>query len=139
MTTKIKYDFSLIKFISMFESATGAAVKDCFMQNDKIMFIVQENQIGKALGKGGANIKKLENMLKKKIRIAEFNPDAVQFVQNIIYPIKPKDITEEDGIITITPNDSKTRGYLIGRAAANLRNYEEIVKRYFEIREIKVV
>jgi len=39
----------------------------------------------------------------------------------------------------ITPPDTQTRGYLIGREAVNLRGFEEIVKRYFEIKEIKVV
>ena len=139
MTTRIKYDISLIKFISVFESLTNASVKDCFMQNDKLVFIVKENQIGKALGKGGGNIKRLENAFKKKIKIAEFNPDLLKFIRNVVYPLQIKDIKEEVGVVVITPPDSKTRGYLIGRAAVNLRNTEEIVKRYFDIKEIKVL
>ena len=139
MSIKIKYDFNLIKFISMFESLTKASVKDCFTQNDKLVFIVRENQIGKALGKSGSNIKRLENLFKKKIKIAEYNPDLLQFIKNLIYPLKIKEINEEEGIVTITPLDSKTRGYLIGRAAVNLRNTEEIVNRYFEVKEIKVI
>jgi len=137
---KIKYDINVMKFISMFESATGAQLHDCFMQDEKIIFVVKRGQIGKALGKKGINIKKLENMLKKKIRIIEFNEDALQFVKNAVHPLQIKDITEEAGIITITPIDSKTRGYLIGRGAANLRNTEAVVQRYFkDIKEIKVV
>ena len=139
MAVRIKYDFNLIKFISMFESLTNASVKDCFNQGDKLVFVVKENQIGKALGKGGSNIKRLENSFKKKIRIIEFNPDLFQFIKNVVYPLKVSDIAEEEGVITITPIDSKTRGYLIGRAAVNLRNTEDIVKRYFEFKELKVV
>ena len=139
MAVRIKYDFNLIKFISMFESLTNASVKDCFNQGDKLVFIVKENQIGKALGKRGSNIKRLENAFKKKLRIIEFNHDMLKFIKNVIYPSQIKDIEEEDDIVTITPADSKTRGYLIGRAAVNLRNIEEIVKRYFRIKEIKVV
>lgn len=139
MTVKIKYDFNLIKFISMFESLTKASVKDCFMQGEKLVFIIKENQIGRALGKGGSNIKRLENTFKKKIKIAEFNPDLLQFIKNLVYPLQVKDIKEEEEVVIITPPDSKTRGYLIGRAAVNLRNTEDIVKRYFDIKEIKVV
>ena len=112
MTVKIKYDFNLIKFISMFESLTKASVKDCFMQGEKLVFIVKENQIGRALGKGGSNIKRLENTFKKKIKIAEFNPDLLQFIKNLVYPLQVKDIKEEEGVVIITPPDSKTRGYL---------------------------
>jgi len=139
MTVRIKYDFNLIKFISMFESLTNASVKDCFNQGDKLVFVVKENQIGKALGKRGSNIKRLENTFKKKLRIIEFNPDLLKFIKNAVYPSQIKDIEEEDDVVTITPADSKTRGHLIGRAAVNLRNIEGIVKRYFKIKEIKVI
>jgi N utilization substance protein A len=139
MTVRIKYDFSLIKFISLFESMTRASVKDCFTQDDRIIFIVRENQIGLALGKGGSNIRRLEAVLKKKIKIAEFSPDLLQFIRNIEYPLEIKDIAEKDGIVTITPPDSRTRGYLIGRAAVNLRNAEEMVRRYFEVKSIRVL
>lgn len=134
---KIKFDINTMKFISMFESLTLAGVKDCFQQGERIIFIV--NDIGKALGKGGSNIKRIENAIKKKIKIVEFNPDVLIFVQNAIYPLKVKDIREENKVITIIPPDSQTRGYLIGRGAVNLRRTEEIIKRHFDIDEIKVV
>ena len=69
----------------------------------------------------------------------EFNPDLIQFIKNVVFPSKVKDIVEEEGVITITPPDSETRGYLIGKSASNLRNTEEVVKRYFELEEIKVI
>jgi len=136
---KIKYDINLMKFISLFEGITRAAVKDCFELGERLVFIVKEGNIGKALGKGGSNIKRLERMLKKKLRIIEFNDDLHQFIQNVVYPSKVKDISEEEGVITITPPDSETRGYLIGRSAVNLNITKEIVKRYFDIKDIKVV
>jgi len=137
---KIKYDINLMKFISMFESLTKANVKDCFEQNEKLVFVVNENEIGKALGKKGSNIKRMQDMLKRKIKVIEFSPDLLQFIQNAVYPSKVKDINEEEDIVTITPIDSQTRGYLIGKGAVNLRNTENIVKRYFkELKEIRVV
>ena len=139
MTIKIKFDVELMKFISLFEKITHTNAKDCFKQNNKIIFIVNEGLAGKAIGKGGSNIKVLEKMLLKKVRIVEYNDDLVEFVKNIIHPLQAKEIREEDGTVTITPIDSTTRGYLIGREAVNLRNFEDIVKRYFEIKEIRVV
>ncbi len=136
---KIKYDVNLMKFISMFETITRAEVKDCFEAGEKLVFVVKEGNIGKALGKGGSNVKRLERILKRKLRIIEFNPDLLQFIQKVVFPSKVKDIIEEDGIVTITPPDSQTRGYLIGRGAVNLNTTKEIVKRYFEITDIKVI
>ena len=78
-------------------------------------------------------------MLKKKVKIVEYSDDLIQFVANVVAPIKVKEIVEEDGIVTITPMDSMSRGLLIGRSAVNLRGFENIVKRFYPIKEIKVI
>jgi N utilization substance protein A len=137
---KIIYDANSMKLMSMFESLTRAKVKDCFENKGAVVFVVDEGEIGKALGKGAANVKRIEGMLKKRIRIIEFNPDITRFVRNVIMPNKAKDIVYNEGIVTIIPGDSQSRGYLIGRAAEVLRNNESIVQRYFpEVKEMKVV
>lgn len=136
--TKIKYDVNIMKYMSLFETLTQSKLKDCIV-NDKVIFIVEANQIGKAIGKKGINVKKIENILNKKIKIAEFNSNLVQFIKNFIYPLKVKDIKEENKVVTIIGSDTKTRGLLIGRDAKNLNNLKSIVKRYFEVEDIKVV
>ena len=135
---RIKYDSELIKLITLFESMTGASVKDC-IADDKLTFIVEENEMGKAIGKGGANIKKLEHALKKRIRVIEFNDDVTKFVRNMAYPSQVAEIKNENGIVTIDGKDSNTRAMLIGRNRQNLIQINDIVKRYFEVKEIKVV
>lgn len=128
----------IMKYISFFESLTGSKLKDCISENNQIIFVVEQNEIGRAIGKKGSNVKRIERALKKRIRIIEFNPDLLTFVRNAVHPLKARDIVEDDGIVTITAVDSQTRGYLIGRNASNLRAYEAIIKRYFEIKELKV-
>ena len=135
---RIKYDSELIKLITLFESMTGASVKDC-IADDKLTFIVEENEMGKAIGKGGANIKRLENALKKRIRVIEFNKDVAQFIRNMAYPSQVAEIKNGDGIVTIDGKDANTRAMLIGRNRQNLNQISEIAKRYFDVKEIKVV
>jgi len=53
--------------------------------------------------------------------------------------LKVVDIKQEEKVVVLTAADTKTRGILIGRQAQNLRNFEKIVKKYFDIDEIKVV
>lgn len=126
-----------MRYISLFESLTGARVKDCIV-NGTVMFIIHENEMGKAIGKHGSNIKRVENILKKKMKLVEFNKDVSQFVQNLIYPLKAKEIKEEDGIVTIYGDDRKTKGLLIGRDRHNISFVNDIVKRYFKVKEVKV-
>jgi len=69
----------------------------------------------------------------------EFNNDMVKFIANLIYPYRVESIVANDKIVTITDQDPKTKGLIIGAKAQNLRMYESVVKKYFEIEEIKVV
>ena len=136
---KIKFDIDLMKFMSLFDKITKVHAKDCFKQEGRIVFIVNEGKAGMAVGKKGMNIKKLEGLFKKKVKIIEYSDDVIEFVKNIIHPLGAKEISEDNGKVVIVPVDSQTRGYLIGREAVNLRAYEDIVKRYFDIEEIRVV
>ncbi len=138
--TKIKYDASLMKIISVFETMTGAKLKDCFEnKNQQLVFIVEPGQIGMAIGKNAVNVRRLETMLKKRIKIIEFNDNVLDFIRNLIYPLRPVDISENNDGIAIAGGDMKTKGLLIGRNFQNLEETKSIVNRYFKIADIKVV
>jgi len=139
MTEKIIFNNDIIKFMSIFTSITNTDLKDCIESNNRLIFIVDENQVGMAIGKHGANVRRLEDKLKRKIKIVGYSTDPIQFIANIIHPIKARDIVNNDNTYVITPVDSFTRGLLIGRNAVNLREYEAIMKRYFEIKELRVI
>ena len=129
-----------MKFMSLFGSMTGTDPKDCFDMDSVLFFVVKPGDLWKALGKQASNLKRLEQVLKKKIRIIEFAEEKLEFIQKAVLPLKISDITEnEEGIVTIKGPDTKTKGLLIGRNAKNLRNLENIIRRYFEVKEIKVV
>ncbi|MBU0629127.1 MAG: NusA-like transcription termination signal-binding factor [Nanoarchaeota archaeon] len=136
--SRIKYDINLMNYIKLFENLTRAKVKDC-ISNDHLIFIVEENEIGKAIGKGGSNIRRLEDLLKKKIKVAEFSPDVRQFIRNFVMPLHVNEISDENNIITISGPDTKTKGLLIGRDRKNINYLKEVVGRYFKVEDIKVI
>lgn len=137
--TRIKYDADLIKTISFFEALSGAKVRDCISDDESVLFIVEENDIGRAIGKNAINIKKASAALKKKVRISEFSKDPLRFIENLIHPLKVKDITETDGVVTIVGPDTNTKSLIIGRNASNLRRTEKLAQRHYAIKEIKVI
>lgn len=136
---KVKYDAELLNLMVLFEKVTRAHLKDCFFNKDRLVFIVAEGEMGKALGKHKTNIEKIEHSLNRKIKIVEFSPDVKIFIKNLMYPLRIVEMHQDEGIITVKGPDTKTKGLMIGARAQNLRNYEEITKKYFEIEEIKVV
>src|SRR3989338_8127827 len=105
--SKIKYDFNLMNYIKLFEDLTRAKLKDC-ISNEQLIFVVEEGEIGRAIGKNGSNVKRLEGILNKKIKVVEFSNDVRQFIRNFIMPLSVKDVNEENSIISIVGPDTKT-------------------------------
>ena len=135
---RIRYDEQALNFISIFESLTGAKVKDC-MIDDNVLLIIEKGNMGLAIGKGGSNLKRVERTLKKTIKIIEFDDNVEKFILNYVYPISNIQVTKEDKNIIIKGNDKKTRAFLIGREKSNLKKMISIVKRYFDISDISVI
>jgi len=140
MNDKIKYDSNAMQTMRYFEKITSARLRDTFEVDGLQVFVVQPSQIGKAVGKQGANVKKLAQALKKNIKIIEYSPDLKVFIKNTTFPLIPEKITvdDEEKIATIIPKDILSRGLLIGRQAIKLRETEKIVKRYFDLSELRV-
>ena len=123
----------IIGFINLFEKLTGAAVKDCFLEEGKIVFVINPGNMGLAIGKNGSNIKHASAVLKKTVNIIEFNPDPVLFIKSLLFPIKPKEVKLQDTTILIVPNDIKEKGKIYGRERTNLKRMQDIASKYFPI------
>ena len=133
----MRLNLQSIQQINLFENVTGAKVKDC-INDEELIFIIEEGNIKRALGKDNANIKKLESLLKKNIKLIAYSRDVIKFVTNLIYPIKPDNIDLKDDVIYITINDAKLKGRVYGRGRERLKKLELIIKKYFNIKEIKI-
>ena len=132
-------DNDLLQTIMLVEKITHARIDRCIPRDDKLVFIVNKGDAKKIVGQDGATLKKLESQLGKKLKIIEKADDKQQFIRNAMLPLRVSDMKEEDGIVTVSGADEKTRGLMIGAKAQNLRFTEKIVQMYFpEVREIKV-
>lgn len=128
----MKLDQKTIGYINVFERQTGATIKDCFLTGNTMVFIVNTGQMGRAIGKKGINIQNLIRKFKKPIKVIEFNENIIEFVKNLIYPVKVN-IENREGKIVIVTEDKKTKGQLFGRDRSKLKEMQDIVKRYFNI------
>ena len=137
----ITLDSETIKIMSLFERVTRRTPRDCIVLDDRLIFIVGEGDIGSAIGKQGANVKKLRNKLHKNVHIIELAKDAVSFIKNVFasYNVKNVAIEERGGkkyATVAVPLKDKARA--IGPKAKNLKLSREIVKRYFDIESITI-
>ncbi|HLP79801.1 MAG TPA: NusA-like transcription termination signal-binding factor [Acidobacteriota bacterium] len=141
-TPQIKFTQETMQSMSAFENLTGAKVKDCFDDSQGLLtFIIEHNDIRKALGKNATNVLRARKTFNRNLRVIEFNPDVVEFIKNVARPVILTEVqtTGTDGIYVMVAPDMRSRGYLIGRNAQALRNNESVVQRYFPVKELKVV
>jgi N utilization substance protein A len=144
MATGIKFTSVEMRFIALFQSITGATVKDCIVDSDlnRIIFVVKEGSIGMAIGKKGKNIHLLEKMTGKKHEVIEHSDNPAQFIKNALKPAKVDEvrITERmDGktiaVISVNPKD---KGVAIGKNGRNAERIRFLAKRYFQIQNVSI-
>ena len=136
---RLKLDTDTLGLGTIMERITRTRVKDCFKEEDTVYFVVGSGELGKAVGKGGSNIKKVQEELGKKIKVIEFRSNIADFVKNVIYPLKVEQVIEEEGIVKIKESSKKTKSLLIGRGGKNLKLINRAVKRFFNVSEVIVV
>jgi N utilization substance protein A len=144
MTSGIKFTSTEMRYIALFESITNASAKDCIVDEEqgRVIFIINEGQIGVAIGRGGRNIHTLERMTGKKHEIIEYSEDPVKFIKNALKPalVKEVRVTERpDGkkmaVVAVNPKD---KGVAIGKNGKNAERLRFLAKRYFQIQNVSI-
>jgi len=85
---KFVIDNDTFRYLNAFGTLTGVSAIDCFERKDEIIYVVEAGKIGVAVGKGGVNIKKVERLLNRRIRLVEYSTDPMTFMRNVLYPVK---------------------------------------------------
>ncbi len=130
-----------IRYMSLFESLTGALARDCIVDGKNIVFVVKEGNMGLAIGKNGRNVKRLEKLLGKHVELVEYAPDPKQFLKNIFYPahVINVNIIERGGRkIAYVVVDSKDKRALGKRINSRLKLARTLASRHFGIDNVVV-
>lgn len=133
-----------MKYINLVETITGTTVLDCVIdeQNNRIIFLVKKGQVGLAVGKNGANIKRLRKLMGKDVEIVEHAETLEELIRNSLFPahvtaIKVRTTLSGKKIaVALVPPAEK--GLAIGRAGRNIARARIIVKRYFDIDNVLI-
>ncbi len=139
----LKIDNETFRYLSAFSTLTGVSALDCFKFNGEVIYVVEPGKISVAVGKGGSNIKKVENLLNRRVRLIEYSNDAITFVRNVMFPANPRNIlmvTKSDGskvIKVVADNQLKRRLFKDGKKLFNLIN--ALLERHFPAYTIEVV
>lgn len=132
-------DMQDMRYLNLFERITRIRTRYCFKYNEALVFCVPEKLVSKAIGEKGKNVKKLQEILNKKIKVVPLPngiKDAEVFIQSIINPVGFRELGVGENEIVISAG--KNKAALIGRNKRRLLEMQKITKGFFD-REFRVV
>jgi transcription antitermination factor NusA-like protein len=106
-----------MRYLNLFGKITHVETRFCFKYNEAIVFCVPNPLIPRALGKGGENLRKISEILGKRIKIIPMPrgiEDARRFIEFIVSPVKFKNL-EIRGNEMILNAGMQSKAALIGR------------------------
>ncbi len=138
---EVRLDNQTLLHISLFERITRTRVRDCVDAEERIIFMVDDGFITKAVGKNGENVSKLRKSLNKTIQIIEYSDDPIQFVRSVFHPYEVESVeleTRGNQIHATVKVNPTLKAKAIGRQGRNLRVFRDIICRHHEIQSVSV-
>ena len=132
-------DMQNMRYLNLFEKITGIRTRFCFEYNNFLMFCVPRPMISKAIGEKGRNIKKLNDILGKRIKIVPAprdSGDAELLIKSIVDPVTIKNVEVAENEIIV--NAGRNKAALIGRNKRRMIEMEKVTKGFFG-KEFRIV
>jgi transcription antitermination factor NusA-like protein len=129
-----------LRYLNLFEKITGVRTRYCFEYNNAIIFSVPGNLISKCLGPDARNIHRMNEILRKRIKVIPLPRnigDTRAFIEAVTSPVTFKGIDISPNEIVLTAG-MQSKAALIGRNKRRLIEMQKIVKDFFQ-RDFRIV
>ncbi len=141
---KIKLSMDDMAMIAKFEQITGASAIDIIRddEGERIIVVVRAKQLGKAIGRGGVNVKAASDVFGRAVDVVEMAETVEEFVKSALAPARVeavKIIEHRDGnkVASVTVKN-EDRGIAIGREGRNVARARILVKRHFDLDNVVI-
>lgn len=131
-----------LELINMLEKNTGARANDVVCTADSVIFIIKQGDLGKAIGKAGANIQKLKKSLNKHVEVIQDSDDVKEFLIHVFNPVivETVEIREApDKRIVDVVVEERNKGLAIGRGGDRINKARLLIKRRFGYDDVKIL
>jgi N utilization substance protein A len=141
---EVKLTEDCMRLISQFERLTGAGSRDCIIddRNNRLIFVINPGEMGLAIGKSGASIKKASDVMGKKIEVVEYSTNPEQFIRNCFLPAQVTGIDfedQDDGQVAYIEVRDEDRGIAIGKEGKNIFKAKQLAQRQHNIADVQLV
>jgi N utilization substance protein A len=130
-----------IRYINLFESMTGATVKDCILEEGRAVYVVKKGDMGLAIGRKGANILRVRQAVDKAVEVIEYSEDPEEFLKNILSSIRIKKVSlqkKAEKKVAIVNVDGRDRAKAIGRGGKNIQMIKQLAGRHHDIADVVI-
>lgn len=130
-----------MQYINMVSKITKADILDCVINDDKLIFIVHQGQLGLAIGAKAKNLQRLRNLFKKSIKFIEFSNDKEIFIKNLCKPYKLKKIIlegEGENIIAKVEVETSDKSKIIGKSGKNIEIIRQLAQRHHNFKDVQI-
>lgn len=127
-------DMQDLRYLNLFNNVTRINTQYCFEYNNIIFFCVPKNLISRAIGENASNIRRMSEIMKKRVRIIAIPKDisdAKMFIETITNPVQIKEIEINENEIIVGGN-VQTKAALIGRNKRRLLEMQSIIRDFFK-------
>ncbi|MBN1432942.1 MAG: NusA-like transcription termination signal-binding factor [Methanomicrobiaceae archaeon] len=134
-----------LQLMKSFEDITGAGSRDCVIdeKNERLIFVINPGDMGRAIGKSGVSIKKASDELGKKIEVVEFSNDPVQFIKNCFLPARVISVdiseNEEGEFEALIDVEEEDMGIAIGKGGKNIFKANKLAERQHDISSVQII
>ena len=122
-----------MRYLNLFRRITGVSTRYVIKYNEMILFCVPKNLISKSIGEKGNNIRRISEILGRRIKVIPI-PQGVQhvklFIGAIVNPVEFRGLEIKDDEIILTAG-KRSKAALLGRNKRRLNEMQKIIKDFF--------
>ncbi len=137
--SQIQLSTEEIRYIALFENTTGAGIKDCIVEDDRIIYVVKTGEMGAAIGKNGDHINRVKRSVDKHVELVEYSDDPEKFISNVIGSASVRSVNlvskqnKRLAYVEVSDND---KGLAIGREGKNIEKVKVLMQRHHDIDDV---
>lgn len=125
-----------LKYMAVFSEVTGATPIRCIVEEEsgKLLFLVNKGELGKAIGKGGRNIRTLSELFRRPVEIYEYSDDVAEMTKNLFPGVSILEISVasrgDENLVSMKVKE-EDKGRAIGRGGKNVKRASAILTKLF--------
>lgn len=138
---KVTLTDEALQYISLFEAETEAAVRDCLIEDNRIVFLVAAGEMGQAIGPGGRHVKAVEEQINRDVDVIETASTPKAFIENVLAPAAVRGVTiSEQGkeVVAYVEVAQADRGIAIGTDGRTINTARRLAERHVDIDDIQL-